>query len=111
MMPASVACSDSVGDVIAFAPSATPAFPQGDPRTLTVNGKELPLFATIGARAGIGSCTSLSCLVLPAGLTASGLPVGLEFDAPADADRRLLAIGLALERALAADLSPKAYFA
>ena len=36
-------------------------------------------------------------LSIPAGLTASGLPVGLELDAPAGADRRLLKIGQAIE--------------
>jgi mandelamide amidase len=36
-------------------------------------------------------------LSIPAGLTASGLPVGLELDAPAGADRRLLKIGRAIE--------------
>jgi indoleacetamide hydrolase len=40
--------------------------------------------------------------VLPAGLTAAGLPVSLEFDAPAGSDRRLLALGLGFERALGA---------
>jgi mandelamide amidase len=39
-------------------------------------------------------------LVLPAGLTAAGLPVALEFDAPSGADRALLALGLSLEKAL-----------
>jgi mandelamide amidase len=38
---------------------------------------------------------------LPAGLgAASGLPVGLELDGPAGSDRRLLAIGIALEAVL-----------
>jgi mandelamide amidase len=39
-------------------------------------------------------------LSIPAGLTASGLPVGLELDAPAGADRRLLGIGHAIEALL-----------
>jgi hypothetical protein len=39
-------------------------------------------------------------LVLPPGLTARGLPVGIEFDAPARSDRKLLALGLSLEHAL-----------
>jgi mandelamide amidase len=39
-------------------------------------------------------------LVLPAGLTSAGLPVAIEFDAPASSDRALLALGLSLERAL-----------
>ncbi|WP_322046671.1 indoleacetamide hydrolase [Paraburkholderia sp. J67] len=39
-------------------------------------------------------------LALPAGLTDTGLPVGLELDGPTGSDRRLLAIGLAFEQIL-----------
>jgi len=39
-------------------------------------------------------------LSLPAGLTKSNLPVGLELDGPVGSDRRLLAIGMAIEIAL-----------
>jgi indoleacetamide hydrolase len=39
-------------------------------------------------------------LSLPAGLSADGLPVGLELDGPLGNDRRLLAIGLAFEQLL-----------
>jgi mandelamide amidase len=46
-------------------------------------------------------------LVLPAGLTGSGLPVAVEFDAPAATDRALLALGLSLERALGPITPPK----
>jgi mandelamide amidase len=37
-------------------------------------------------------------LSVPLGRTQAGLPVGLELDGPAGSDRRLLAIGLALEK-------------
>jgi len=89
-------------DALAFAPSLTPAFPQGDPDALEINGVRVGLFTSIGRQVAIGSCASLSCLVLPAGMTAGGLPVGLEFDALPGADRRLLALGLSLESALGA---------
>ncbi|WP_175772664.1 indoleacetamide hydrolase [Paraburkholderia phenazinium] len=39
-------------------------------------------------------------LSLPAGMTAEGLPVGLELDGPLGSDRRLLAIGVAFEQLL-----------
>lgn len=43
----------------------------------------------------------LACIQLPVGLgRRSGLPVGLELDAPAGSDRRLLAIGIAIESVL-----------
>jgi len=37
-----------------------------------------------------GSTAGLPGLVLPAGMTANGLPVALEFDGPSGADRRML---------------------
>jgi Asp-tRNA(Asn)/Glu-tRNA(Gln) amidotransferase A subunit family amidase len=45
-------------------------------------------------------------LSLPAGLTAEGLPVGLELDGPLGSDRRLLAIGVAFEQVLGALPAP-----
>jgi mandelamide amidase len=45
--------------------------------------------------------------VLPAGLSGGGLPIGIEFDAPAGKDRELLALGLSLEAALGAIPAPK----
>ena len=94
-------------DALAFPPSMTAAFPQGDPTTVEVNNRPTPVFTSIGRQVAIGSCASLSCLVLPAGLTAGGLPVGLEFDAPSGADRRLLALGLSLEKVLGTIPPPK----
>jgi mandelamide amidase len=45
-------------------------------------------------------CCAHPGLVLPAGLSANGLPIGIEFDALPGTDRRLLGLGLALERLL-----------
>lgn len=46
------------------------------------------------------STSGIPGLSLPAGMTASGLPVGLELDGPLGEDRRLLAIGVAFEQLL-----------
>ena len=59
-----------------------------------------------GCNVSLGSCASLASLVLPAGTTTGGLPIGLEFDALPDDDRRLLAVGLSLERALGSIAAP-----
>jgi Asp-tRNA(Asn)/Glu-tRNA(Gln) amidotransferase A subunit family amidase len=47
-----------------------------------------------------GSNAGLPGLAQPAGMSASGLPVGLEIDGPLGSDRRLLAIGLSIEKLL-----------
>ncbi|ASL47739.1 Mandelamide hydrolase [Burkholderia sp. AD24] len=44
------------------------------------------------------STSGIPGLSLPAGMTAGGLPVGLELDGPLGEDRRLLAIGVAFEQ-------------
>jgi mandelamide amidase len=87
-------------EALAFPPSMTTAPRIGQEGDLTVGGKTFPAPTVFGRAVSLGSCAGLPSLVLPAGLTATGLPVGLEFDAPAGADRRLLALGMSLERAL-----------
>ncbi|RQO38886.1 indoleacetamide hydrolase [Variovorax sp. KBW07] len=55
-----------------------------------------------------GSNAGIPGVQLPSGLGAtSGLPVGLELDGPAGSDRRLLAVGLAIEGVLGRLPAPK----
>ena len=42
----------------------------------------------------------MASLVLPAGITSDGLPVGMEFDSLMGNDRELLSFGVLLENAL-----------
>lgn len=65
-----------------------------------VRGRRMPLDEAMARNIAPGSTTGLPGLVLPAGLTSSGLPVALEFDGPAGSDRSVLALGLALEPVL-----------
>ena len=65
-----------------------------------VRGRRLPLDEAMARNIAPGSTAGLPGLVLPAGLTTSGLPVALEFDGPSGADRKMLELGLALEAAL-----------
>ena len=75
-------------DALCFPPALTPAFEIGKAgRSLARNVSH-------------GSVSGMASLVLPAGVTSAGLPVGLEFDSLPGTDRRLLAIGVSLQRAL-----------
>jgi Asp-tRNA(Asn)/Glu-tRNA(Gln) amidotransferase A subunit family amidase len=67
---------------------------------VVVGGRRMPLDVAISRNIAPGSTAGLPGLVLPAGLTSAGLPVALQFDAPAGADRAILALGVALEAAL-----------
>ena len=68
--------------------------------TVELAGRKIPFGTAISRNIAPGSTAGIPGLVLPCGLTASGLPVGIEFDAPAGADRALLALGLSIERIL-----------
>jgi indoleacetamide hydrolase len=89
-------------DAIAFSPTLLPAVPQGDAQEVQIAGRSVPLLEALGRNIGLGSCAGLSCLVLPAGMTSSGLPVGLELDGPPGSDRKILALGLASEKVIGA---------
>ena len=65
-----------------------------------VRGKRMALDIAMARNIAPGSTAGLPGLVLPAGLTSGGLPVALEFDGPAGADRNVLELGLAIEAAL-----------
>jgi mandelamide amidase len=49
----------------------------------------------------------MASLVLPAGLTATGLPIGMEFAGLSGMDREILALGLSLEKVLGPIPAPK----
>ncbi|MGF6770441.1 Asp-tRNA(Asn)/Glu-tRNA(Gln) amidotransferase A subunit family amidase [Paraburkholderia sp. GAS199] len=75
--------------------------------TVTIDGS--PSIGTMDAflrNTDPASTSGIPGLSLPAGMTASGLPVGLELDGPLGSDRRLLAIGVAFEQVLGALPAP-----
>jgi mandelamide amidase len=86
-------------DALIFPMTQVPALPIGQDNEFEVRGTEFPVLY-LGRNSDPGSCAGLPGLCLPAGLTMSGLPVGIALDAPAGADRRLLAIGLGIEQVL-----------
>jgi mandelamide amidase len=92
---------------IVFPATMAPPPPIGEDVTVDIGQRKIPFFTVVGRNIAPGSTTGLPGLVLPAGLTTTGLPVGIEFDGPAGSDRALLAIGLSLERALGAIPAPR----
>ena len=87
-------------EAMVFPATMIPAPKIGDEDMLEVGGRRISFATAIARNIDPGSSTGLPGLVLPAGLTPGGLPVALEFDAPAGSDRRLLALGAGLERVL-----------
>jgi mandelamide amidase len=60
----------------------------------------VPTFKTLIRNTDPGSNAGLPGISVPAGLTAEGLPVGLELDGPLGSDRHLLTVAAAIERVL-----------
>jgi mandelamide amidase len=79
----------------------------GEDREIEILGVKVPIRAAMGRNLGQGSCAGMPCLVLPAGMSSTGLPIGFEFDALPGQDRELLALGLSLEQALGPIPAPK----
>ncbi len=84
---------------LCFPPTPITAPPIGQ-QAVVLGGKEVPVLLAYFHNGNPASATGLPALVIPAGLSRSGLPVGLEFDGPAGSDRMLLSIGLAVEKLL-----------
>ena len=84
-------------DAMIFPTAILPARPIGDDLTVELNGEQVPTFFTYIRNTDPGSNAAIPGISLPAGLTADGLPVGIELDSPAGSDRRLLAIAAAIE--------------
>jgi indoleacetamide hydrolase len=93
--------------VLAFPVVRMPPPLIGEDREIEILGQKVPIRAAMGRNIGQGSCAGMPCLVLPAGMTSTGLPIGIEFDALPGQDRALLALGLSLEKALGPIPAPK----
>lgn len=75
---------------------------------MSVNGgTPTPTFDTMIRNTDPGSNAGIPGLSLFAGMTASGLPVGLEIDGPVGSDTKLLGLGLSIEAILGTAPPPK----
>ncbi|GMW05267.1 MAG: amidase family protein [Gammaproteobacteria bacterium] len=88
-------------DALVFPTTPFPAVAAAhDSADLLINGQLVANgLATMIRNTVYQSAAGIPSLTVPAGLTADGLPVGLNFDGPAGSDERLLAIGQAFELA------------
>jgi mandelamide amidase len=85
-------------DGIIFPTTLLPARPiAGSVDTVELNGEQVPTLPIYSHNTDSASITGQPGISLPAGLTAAGLPVGMEIDGPEQSDRRLLAVAKTLE--------------
>jgi mandelamide amidase len=86
-------------DATIFPLTQVPALPIGQDAEFEVRGEKFSVLY-LGRNTDPGSCAGLPGLALHAGMTRDGLPVGIGLDGASGTDRRLLGIGLSVERAL-----------
>jgi mandelamide amidase len=92
---------------IVHPPTLVPATPIGQDQEVEVKGQKVPFYIVVSRNIAPASCAGIPGLVLHAGLTNTGLPVGIEFDGPAGTDRDLLALGVTLEQVLGRPPAPR----
>src|SRR5437773_1522395 len=85
-------------DALVFPTTPLPARPIGQDQTVELNGRQVSTLLTYIRHTDPGSNAGIPGVSVPIGLTGDRLPVGLELDAAAGSDRRLLAIASAIER-------------
>ena len=91
-------------DAIVFPTTLLPARSiTGSDETVILNGAQVPTFPTYIHNTDHASIAGLPSISIPAGLTQSGLPIGVALEGPEGSDGRLLAIALAIEQELAMD--------
>lgn len=69
--------------------------------TVALNGRDVPVFPTVTRNTGPGTVAGLPCVLVPAGRSTGGLPVGLSVEGRAHDDDHLLRVAAAVEGVLA----------
>jgi len=92
--------AESGADALIFPTLARSAPPINETETIDIDGESLPLFPTMTRRELAASIAGLPALTVPAGFFGDRLPFGMELVGPSGSDRKLLALGRAIEAAL-----------
>lgn len=87
-------------DALLFPTSPLPARPLGQDETTTLNDRQVSTFLTYMRHVNLAGVAGHPGISLPAGLTDSGLPVGLELDGRRGRDADLLAAAQLVEPVL-----------
>ena len=91
-----------VVDAIIFPTTPLPASPlEVDMSTIDFCGVQVPAFPTYIRNTDPSSNAGIPGVSIPAGLSAEGLPIGIELDGPTGSDTKLLAIAASVESLLA----------
>jgi aspartyl-tRNA(Asn)/glutamyl-tRNA(Gln) amidotransferase subunit A len=86
-------------DVVILPANVAGALPHGT-NVYVLDGKSYPLRRLTSAYHPLSSMTGFPVLVVPVGQTSDGLPIAVQLIGPPLGERRLLAVGALLERAL-----------
>ena len=97
-------------DVVVAPAAPVPAFPHDiersyNARTLHVNGQELP-YSNLLFWAGLATMPLLPAVTIPVGMTADGLPIGVQVIGPKWSDHKLLGMGEEIASVLGARFTP-----
>ena len=94
-------------DALILPTTVMPAQSLANSAEVTLNGQEMTSLSVFVMNTRPVNNAGIAALTVPMGMTADGLPLGVEIDGLAGSDRRLLAIGLELERILGPMPRPK----
>ena len=95
-------------DAIVF-PTITALPPSlGEEHEVDVGGRKVSFFDAFGRNTALSPASGTPSLTLPVGLSATGLPVSLEFVGLSATDRHLLSVGAEIERVVGRIAAPPA---
>ena len=87
-------------DIIIYPTTMLTARPIGQDDFTELDGRRVPVFPTYIRNCDPSANAGIPSLSIPVGLTGDKLPVGISIDGPAGSDRKVLAIGAAIQSIL-----------